>query len=137
MDLVPLALSVTPEKTKPKTVVVCRPDERLGLNNRPASPMLCGDSRVNLEQVVVLGVGREEIGDADDGTAERPPVLYATQVLLLPGSHPPCTHTQRRARRGIHSQGRTFMRFLIIKGTGSFITPTYSYDMNNDIDVFS
>ena len=48
------------------------------------------DSRVNLQQVVVLRVGGEEVGDADHGAAKRPPVLHAAQVLLLAGAHPAC-----------------------------------------------
>lgn len=48
------------------------------------------DSRVNLQQVVVLGVGGEQVGDADHGAAERPPVLHAAQVLLLASAHPAC-----------------------------------------------
>lgn len=55
------------------------------------------DSRVNLQQVVVLGVGGEEVGDADHGAAEGPPVLHAAQVLLLAGAHPAC---RRRSVRG-------------------------------------
>lgn len=55
--------------------------------------VVCSDLRINLEQVVILGVSSEEISDADDSTAERPPVLHAAQILLLARSHPPCTHT--------------------------------------------
>lgn len=55
------------------------------------------DLRINLEQVVVLGVSSEEISDADNSAAKWASVLYAAQVLLLPCSHPPCarTHTQK------------------------------------------
>lgn len=49
------------------------------------------DLRINLEQVIILGVGSEEVGDADHGAAKGPPVLHTTLVLLLAGSHPPCT----------------------------------------------
>lgn len=62
-----------------------------------------GNLRVNLEQVVVLGVSSEKIGDADDGAAERPPVLHAAEILLLASSHPPCTHAHTHAPRNIHS----------------------------------
>lgn len=47
--------------------------------------------RVNLEQVVILGVGSEEVGDANHSAAKGPPVLHATLVLLLTGCHPPYT----------------------------------------------
>lgn len=60
------------------------------------APDVCiseGNLRVNLEQVVVLGVSGEKIGDADDSAAERPPVLHAAEILLLAGSHSPCTRT--------------------------------------------
>lgn len=49
------------------------------------------DLRINLKQVIVLGVGSEEVSDADDGAAKGPPVLHTTLVLLLASSHPPCT----------------------------------------------
>lgn len=52
---------------------------------------LKNDLRVNLEQVIVLGIGSEEVSDADHGAAKGPPVLHATLVLLFASSHPPCT----------------------------------------------
>lgn len=72
------------------------------------SEMFGSDLRINLEQVVILGVSSEEISNADDSTAKRPSVLYTTQVLLLPCSHPPCTH--RHTQSGIHSQEHTIMK---------------------------
>lgn len=49
------------------------------------------DLRVNLEQVIILGIGGEEVGNADHCAAKGPSVLHATLVLLLTGSHPPYT----------------------------------------------
>lgn len=59
------------------------------------------DLRVNLEQVVILGVSSEEISDADDSAAKRPPVLYTTQVLLLPGTHSPYIRTYKETAKDI------------------------------------
>lgn len=56
------------------------------------------DLRVNLEQVIILGVGSEEVGDADHSAAKGPPVLHATLVLLLTGSHPPYTTSAKKIR---------------------------------------
>lgn len=84
------------------------------------------DSRVDLQQVVVLGVGGEQVGDADHGAAERPPVLNAAQVLLLAGAHPACGGGAASVRTATTGGSREEEEE----------TPTYSDDVYDDVDVF-
>lgn len=121
MNLVPLAFRVTPETPQKSAIVIERRVENTRKKKKhpekshrllfSVSPKICRPGRsprnrrrggaaaaylrVNLEQVVVLGVGREQIGDADDGAAERPAVLNAALVLLLPGGHSPCAQKKQ------------------------------------------
>lgn len=73
------------------------------------------DLRVNLEQVIVLGVGSEQVGDADHSAAEWPPVLHATLVLLLTGSHPPYTTSAEKIRSS------DILYFQIIASTRQYL----------------
>lgn len=119
MNLVPLAFRVTPETPKKSAIVIERRVENtrkkkttrrnliacyfrshqksvvLDVLRETGGGAPAAYLRVNLEQVVVLGVGREQIGDADDGAAERPAVLNAALVLLLPGGHSPCAQKKQ------------------------------------------
>lgn len=84
--------------------------------------------------MVVLGVGGEQVGDADHGAAERPPVLHAAQVLLLASAHPACGGVGG----GTASVGTASVRTAKTGGSREEEeeTPTYSDDVYDDVDVF-
>ncbi len=50
--------------------------------------------------MIILGVSSEEISDADHSAAKRTPVLHAAEILLLPCSHSPCTHSAHTRKGG-------------------------------------
>jgi len=83
---------------------MCLLNIKLQLDDLAQPQRVDGDLRIDLEQVVILGVSGEEIGDADDSTAKRPPVLDAAQILLLPCSHSPYTHTHTHTKETVMSR---------------------------------